>query len=241
MIGPRNVSGPLPIFFQRLNDGQALLRHHGAARLRLRQAIWRASWCARPTAPGHGTYHFSSGTDVAIQELYDAVVAAMKLNAYPEPEVRAARAGRCAVDPARPVADLRGFRRRSASRRLPETVARGGRLLPAARRARRLHPSAGARSERRAILITGGAGCLGSNLIEHWLPHGHEILVIDNFATGKREVVPPVAGLTLIEGSVADAALVDRVFASVRADARHPQRGRLQGSERLARGRRGPT
>ncbi len=40
------------------------------------------------------------------------------------------------------------------------------------------------------ILITGGAGCLGSNLIEHWLPQGHEILVIDNFATGKREVVP---------------------------------------------------
>ena len=30
------------------------------------------------------------------------------------------------------------------------------------------------------ILITGGAGCLGSNLIEHWLPQGHEIFVIDN-------------------------------------------------------------
>lgn len=63
------------------------------------------------------------------------------------------------------------------------------------------------------ILITGGAGCLGSNLIERWLPKGHEILVIDNFATGKREVVPPVPGLKLIEGSVADKALVDRAFA----------------------------
>lgn len=62
------------------------------------------------------------------------------------------------------------------------------------------------------ILITGGAGCLGSNLIEHWLPQGHEILVIDNFATGKREVLPPVKGLTVVEGSVVDAALVDRVF-----------------------------
>jgi UDP-glucose 4-epimerase len=59
------------------------------------------------------------------------------------------------------------------------------------------------------ILITGGAGCLGSNLIEHWLPKGHEILVIDNFATGKREVVPAVPGLTVREGSVADAQLVD--------------------------------
>lgn len=62
------------------------------------------------------------------------------------------------------------------------------------------------------ILITGGAGCLGSNLIEHWLPRGHRILVIDNFATGKREVVPPVEGLEVVEGSVADAALVERTF-----------------------------
>lgn len=63
------------------------------------------------------------------------------------------------------------------------------------------------------IIITGGAGCLGSNLIERWLPLGHEILVIDNFATGKREVVPALPGLTIVEGSVADKALVDRSFA----------------------------
>lgn len=62
------------------------------------------------------------------------------------------------------------------------------------------------------ILITGGAGCLGSNLVEHWLPLGHQILVIDNFATGKREVLPRIAGLQVIEGSIADAALVERAF-----------------------------
>ena len=62
------------------------------------------------------------------------------------------------------------------------------------------------------ILITGGAGCLGSNLIEHWLPQGHEILVIDNFATGKREVLPTLAHLAVVEGSIADRALVDRAF-----------------------------
>jgi len=62
------------------------------------------------------------------------------------------------------------------------------------------------------ILITGGAGCLGSNLIEHWLPQGHEIFVIDNFATGKREVVPEVPGLTVREGSVADGDLVNNCF-----------------------------
>jgi nucleoside-diphosphate-sugar epimerase len=64
------------------------------------------------------------------------------------------------------------------------------------------------------IAITGGAGCLGSNLIEHWLPRGHQILVIDNFATGKREVVPPTRGLELVEGSIADEALVQRAFAA---------------------------
>jgi UDP-glucose 4-epimerase len=37
---------------------------------------------------GRGTYHFSSGRDIAIKELYDAVVRAMKLNDYPEPEIK---------------------------------------------------------------------------------------------------------------------------------------------------------
>ena len=62
------------------------------------------------------------------------------------------------------------------------------------------------------IIITGGAGCLGSNLIEKLLPKGYEILVIDNFTTGNREVVPPVDGLTVVEGSVADGNLIGRCF-----------------------------
>lgn len=68
------------------------------------------------------------------------------------------------------------------------------------------------------ILITGGAGCLGSNLIEHWLPQGYEIFVLDNFATGKREVVPEVPGLTVKEGSVADSELVEACFAQFRPE-----------------------
>lgn len=62
------------------------------------------------------------------------------------------------------------------------------------------------------ILITGGAGCLGSNLIERYLPQGHEILVIDNFATGKREVLPPVKGLEVVEGTIADQSLLESCF-----------------------------
>ena len=66
------------------------------------------------------------------------------------------------------------------------------------------------------ILITGGAGCLGSNLIEHWLPQGHDILVIDNFATGKRAVLPPQPRLAVIEGTIADAALTEDAFGRFR-------------------------
>jgi UDP-glucose 4-epimerase len=62
------------------------------------------------------------------------------------------------------------------------------------------------------ILVTGGAGCLGSNLIEHWRGAEHDLLVLDNFATGKRAALPPVPGLRVVEGSVADAAVVDRCF-----------------------------
>lgn len=62
------------------------------------------------------------------------------------------------------------------------------------------------------ILITGGAGCLGSALIEKYIPEGHEVLVVDNFATGKREVLPAVKGLTVIEGTIADEVLVNKCF-----------------------------
>lgn len=63
------------------------------------------------------------------------------------------------------------------------------------------------------ILITGGGGCLGSNLVETYLPQGHQILVIDNFATGRREVLPGVPGLTVVCGTIADRNLVDAAFA----------------------------
>ena len=62
------------------------------------------------------------------------------------------------------------------------------------------------------ILITGGAGCLGSNLLEHLFKQGHELLVIDNFATGKKEVVPEQNRLSLVEGTIADEDLVDKSF-----------------------------
>lgn len=68
------------------------------------------------------------------------------------------------------------------------------------------------------ILITGGAGCLGSNLIEKYLPLGYEITVLDNFITGRKEVLPEMAGLTLHEGSVSDNKLVNKIFKNFKPD-----------------------
>lgn len=62
------------------------------------------------------------------------------------------------------------------------------------------------------ILITGGAGCLGANLVDRLVPAGHEILVIDNFATGHRAALPDTASVRVVEGTIADRPLVDRCF-----------------------------
>ena len=42
------------------------------------------------------------------------------------------------------------------------------------------------------ILITGGAGFIGSNLSQHFLTLGHQVRVLDNFATGKPENILPL-------------------------------------------------
>jgi nucleoside-diphosphate-sugar epimerase len=49
-------------------------------------------------------------------------------------------------------------------------------------------------------------------LVEQLLPAGHDILVLDNFATGHRNALPPIPQLTIVEGSVADPERVDRCF-----------------------------
>ncbi len=43
------------------------------------------------------------------------------------------------------------------------------------------------------FLVTGGAGFIGSNLVEELVKRGHEVLVIDNLSTGKKESLNPAA------------------------------------------------
>jgi UDP-glucose 4-epimerase len=64
------------------------------------------------------------------------------------------------------------------------------------------------------VLITGGGGFIGSHLADRLLDEGHEVLVIDNFSTGRRDNLSERDGLTLVEDTIADADAVDRVFES---------------------------
>lgn len=108
VIGPRNVSGPLPIFFQRLSEGKKCFVTTARRDFVFVKDLARTVISA-VGGRGNGIYHFSSGGDVAIKELYDAVVKAMKLNAYPEPEIRQLGpddAPSILLDPSRTFADF---------------------------------------------------------------------------------------------------------------------------------------
>lgn len=61
--------------------------------------------------------------------------------------------------------------------------------------------------------VTGGAGFIGSTLTEALLKEGHEVVIIDNLTTGKRERIPE--GVTFIEGSITDMDACRRAFEGV--------------------------
>ena len=87
VIGPRNVAGPLPIFYQRLKGGKKCFvtksRRDFVFVKDLARVVIQAC-----DGRGHGTYHFSSGKDVSILELYNTVVKAMCLNENIKPDVK---------------------------------------------------------------------------------------------------------------------------------------------------------
>ncbi len=69
----------------------------------------------------------------------------------------------------------------------------------------------------RRVLVTGGAGFIGSHLTARLLADGFAVTVLDNLATGLRENVP--ADATFVDGDVADRSLVDEVLSGEKFDA----------------------
>jgi UDP-glucose 4-epimerase len=67
------------------------------------------------------------------------------------------------------------------------------------------------------VLVTGGAGFIGSHIVEACLAAGHEVAVVDDLSGGKKENLP--AGVPLFQVDVADAAAVEKAFESARPEA----------------------
>ena len=61
------------------------------------------------------------------------------------------------------------------------------------------------------ILVTGGAGFLGSHLVERLIARGDAVTVLDDLSTGRREHVGVGPDLCFVHGCVTDARLVERL------------------------------
>jgi UDP-glucose 4-epimerase len=68
------------------------------------------------------------------------------------------------------------------------------------------------------VLHTGGAGFIGSHLADRLLAGGDEVLVVDNYATGRRDNLTPHPKLRVVEGTIADERLVDRAYDDFRPE-----------------------
>lgn len=63
---------------------------------------------------------------------------------------------------------------------------------------------------RETVLVTGGAGFIGSHIVEKLLTEGYQVRVLDNFSTGKRaNLAPYLSEIELLEGDLRDDKMVD--------------------------------
>ena len=62
------------------------------------------------------------------------------------------------------------------------------------------------------ILITGGAGFIGSHLTDRLLSEGHIVMVMDNYSTGTSTNIANSENLHLVKGTIADTKFVNKSF-----------------------------
>ena len=64
-----------------------------------------------------------------------------------------------------------------------------------------------------SYLVTGGAGFIGSHIVERLISQNNTVRVADDFSSGRRENVP--AGVEVVEGDLADSAVAERAIAGM--------------------------
>ena len=64
-------------------------------------------------------------------------------------------------------------------------------------------------------LVTGGAGFIGSHIVDRLLADGHEVVVLDDFSTGHRSNLPESDALTIVEGDISDAPIVKQCMENI--------------------------
>ena len=73
------------------------------------------------------------------------------------------------------------------------------------------------------VLVTGGAGYIGSHTTVELLNAGHEVVCIDNFSNSKYESIVRVEKITgkkvkFYEGDIRDRAILDKIFTENKID-----------------------
>ena len=71
----------------------------------------------------------------------------------------------------------------------------------------------------KTVLVTGGAGYIGSHCVLALMAAGFSVIVLDNLVYGHREFVEGLENVSLIEGDIGDRQLLDQIFTQYRVDA----------------------
>ncbi|ALK04737.1 MAG: dTDP-glucose 4,6-dehydratase [Methanosarcina sp. 795] len=70
-------------------------------------------------------------------------------------------------------------------------------------------------SESMKVLVTGGAGFIGSHIAEYFAEEGHTVRILDNLATGYIKNIPQNKNIEFIQGDICDFSLVEKAVSGI--------------------------